>query len=372
MSHRTLDSRGDTSPSRQAPETHASPSCGAGAEGASCGSKKGRFDWFLWGSVAVVVGGIAWHFAVGGHDTALGHFSAGVWELISVVWWGLALGVVFVGLLDRVPRDVVIAALAGERRTAGILRATAAGVLFDLCSHGILMVGMKLYERGATAGQTVAFLLASPWNSLSLTVILIALIGWWYTLLFILLSAAIAIVTGLIFDALVARGRLPDNPARRDAENGPALSDAIQQWRAELDLSPAHLPTMLMAGLRGSRTVLRWLLFGVALAAAIRAFVPADTFREWFGPTVLGLFLTVLAATIIEVCSEGSAPISADLLNRGGAPGNAFAFLMAGVATDYTEVMSIRDTTGSWRLALVLPIIAVPQTLLIGYLLNVL
>ena len=59
---------------------------------------------------------------------------------------------------------------AGGRK--GIVRAVFAGVLLDLCNHGILMVAVKLYERGASVGQTVAFLVASPWNSLSLTIVL--------------------------------------------------------------------------------------------------------------------------------------------------------------------------------------------------------
>ena len=83
-----------------------------------------------------------------------------------------------------------------------------------------------------------------------------------------------------------------------------------------------------------------------------------------------GLWLTLLATTIIEVCSEGSTPIAADLMNRASAPGNSFTFLMAGVATDYTEIMSIRDTTRSWRIALCLPLVTVPQVILIGALLN--
>jgi len=87
---------------------------------------------------------------------------------------------------------------------AGILRATAAGVLLDLCSHGILMVGAKLYERGAGIGQIMAFLIASPWNSFSLTLILISLIGIPWTFGFIALSMIIAIVVGLIFNRLVS------------------------------------------------------------------------------------------------------------------------------------------------------------------------
>jgi uncharacterized protein len=41
-----------------------------------------------------------------------------------------------------------------------------------------------------------------------------------------------------------------------------------------------------------SRMILRWIFFGFVLAAAIRAFVPDDVFsNNWFGPTLLGLFL---------------------------------------------------------------------------------
>jgi uncharacterized membrane protein YraQ (UPF0718 family) len=116
--------------------------------------------------------------------------------------------------------------------------------------------------------------------------------------------------------------------------------------------------------------IVRWMLFGVLLASGIRAFVSADHWAAWFGPSLAGLGLTMLATTFLEVCSEGSSPIAADLLRRAGAPGNAFVFLMAGVATDATELLVLRETTRSWKLALALPLLSVPQVLLLGWLLN--
>ena len=332
-----------------------------------------RIDWMLWGSAALVFAGYVGYLISGSSDShsPLQHFSHGVFEMMNTMWWGIVLGILFVGLLDRVPREIVFTALGGANRFGGIMRATAAGLLFDLCNHGILMIGMKLYERGASIGQTAAFLLASPWNSLSMTVILIALVGWQYALLFILLSGVIAIVTGYIFDTLVARGKLPNNPARLAvSESNLSLRTELKTWLSGVQPSWQGFRAMLWDGFKGSRMVLRWLLFGIVLAAAIRAFMPADVFADWFGPTLLGVLLTVIAATIIEVCSEGSAPIAADLVSRAGAPGNGFTFLMAGAATDYTEIMSLKDTTGSWKLALMLPVLAVPQTLFIAVLLN--
>jgi uncharacterized membrane protein YraQ (UPF0718 family) len=252
----------------------------------------------------------------------------------------------------------------------GLLRATLAGVFLDLCSHGILAVGMKLYERGASAGQVMAFLLASPWNSLSLTLILIALIGIGWTAAFVLLSLVIGVITGLIFERLEAAGTLPPNPWREQLGERRPLAELWPEFRASLRFSAGGTLALLRDGVAGSRVVIRWALFGIVLAGLIRAFVPEDVFAAWFGASVAGLWLTLLATTVIEVCSEGSTPIAADLLNRAGAPGNSFTFLMAGVATDYTEVMSIRDTTRSWRIALMLPMVTVPQVLLIGYLLN--
>jgi uncharacterized membrane protein YraQ (UPF0718 family) len=116
--------------------------------------------------------------------------------------------------------------------------------------------------------------------------------------------------------------------------------------------------------------VLRWILFGFVLTGAIRAFVPEASFQQYFGPTIAGLFLTLLATTLLEVCSEGSSPIAADLLTRAHAPGNAFVFLMAGAATDYTEILSLRATTRSWKATLALPLISTPQVLLIGWLIH--
>ena len=43
---------------------------------------------------------------------------------------------------------------------------------------------------------------------------------------------------------------------------------------------------------------------------------------------------------------------------------------MAGVSTDYTEIMSIKDTTGSWKVAFALPLVTLPQVIVLGYILN--
>jgi len=87
------------------------------------------------------------------------------------------------------------------------------------------------------------------------------------------------------------------------------------------------------------------------------------------GPTFLGLAVTLFFATIIEVCSEGSAPLAFEIFNQTKAFGNSFTFLMAGVATDYTEIGLIGHNIGR-KAAMWIPIITVPQILILGYLFN--
>ena len=351
----------------EAPTCHATETPGED----SCCETPARRDYFFLTCLVIVaiaypVGAVMQHR----HDSAIGVFTGGIFELFNSIWWGIALGVVFVGILGRVPRDLVMGLLGRDGGVSGLCRATFAGVFLDLCSHGILAVGMKLYERGASVGQVMAFLLASPWNSFSLTLILFGLIGVGWTLLFIMLSLVIGLVTGWIFDGLVRSGQLPANPWQDELGERQPISVLWPEFRRSIRFSLAGTVDILREGLAGSRVVIRWSLFGLILAGLIRALVPEEAFATWFGATVGGLWLTLLATTVIEVCSEGSTPIAADLMNRAGAPGNSFTFLMAGVATDYTEVMSIRDTTRSWKIALFLPLVTVPQVMLIGAVLN--
>lgn len=291
-------------------------------------------------------------------------------ELFNTMSWGIALGIVFVGLLGRVPREYVVSILGRPGSKIGLLRATLAGLLLDLCSHGILMVGMKLYERGASLGQTMAFLIASPWNSISLTIILFSLIGLKWTLLFIFLSGVIAIISGIIFDSFEKRGVLPKNPNKVEIPEDFKIVDNLKKDLKGFEFSFKEVASILNDGLKDSKMIIKWVLFGALLSSVINVFVDQGLFEQYFGPSLLGLFSTLVVTTILEVCSEGATPLAADLMNRASAPGNSFTFLMAGVSTDYTEILSLKETTRSWKIAFFLPLITVPQVLLIGLILN--
>ena len=347
--------------------------CNTDNQQPSCHSSKNSVDYLLWGSLlgVVVLYVLYWLLPSVAQLSEILHVLAhSVFELMNIIWWGIALGIIMIAILSKVPREFVVAILGTGTGLRGIVRATIGGVLLDLCNHGILMVGAKLYERGASTGQVIAFLVASPWNSFSLTLILIALVGFKWTLLFILASMLIAIITGWFYELFTHRGVLPNNPHQIDLPDNFRFWPQAKKSFSATNFNPEYFISMFKQGISESRMVMRWILVGVLLASLIRALMDTSDFQHYFGPTLAGLSLTLVAATIIEVCSEGSTPVAADLLTRAKAPGNGFAFLMGGVSTDYTEIMVLKDTTKSWKVALFLPLITLPQIFFIAWLAN--
>ncbi|MBL4805548.1 MAG: permease [Alphaproteobacteria bacterium] len=328
-----------------------------------------KLDWVLHGSLLVIISSVFLHvMGVGGAPMIA--FAHAQLELLTDMSWGIILGLLSVGLMNKIPREYFTAMMGRGDTFGDIVKASIAGVVLDLCNHGILVISGKLYDRGLSIAQVLTFLISSPWNSLSLTFILIALIGVKWTLLFTLASMAIAIVSGCIYMALVKNGILPENPNTADIdENFDMKADfkaRMKDWKFSWD----WVESIIKDGWMDGKMILRWILFGAVVAAAMKAFVPTEIFTEWFGPTIIGLGLTLLVATIVEICSEGSAPIAAEIMSAGQAPGNGFTFLMAGVATDYTEILVVREFSKSWAIALSLPLVTVPQIIVLGLIFN--
>lgn len=337
----------------------------------TCHEQK-SIDYLLWVTLAIIVLSYTSYLFFGAilsRVEIVHHFSEAIFSQINSIWYGILIGMLFVGLLEQIPREFVMKILGKGGSLQGVVRATLAGMLFDLCSHGILLVAGKLYERGASLGQVMAFLIASPWNSISLTIILFTLIGIPWTLVFIAASLLIALISGILFDYLVRTKKLPDNPNQYHHGEFAFWFEAKKQLTS-VQWSFALLKKIMRDSVRGSEMILRWLLLGLILAALSRSLIPSDHFAMYFGATYMGLLITLVVATVIEVCSEGSVPIAADIFTRAHAPGNAFAFLMTGVSTDYTEIMVLKQITGSWKIAFCLPLLTLPQVIVLSILMN--
>lgn len=297
-------------------------------------------------------------------------------DYLYLIWWAVLLGFLLGGVIDYfIPREYIQKYLSRHQKRT-IFYSIGFGFLMSACSHGILAIAIELYKKGASTSSVVAFLMASPWANLPITFLLFGFFG--LKAIYIILSALIiATTTGLIFQALERHGMVECRSCQR-GEDTPVLldfsirEDIKKRWK-NYQFNFKNNYQALLGTLKGSwsltKMVLWWLIIGMLMAAFARAYIPTDLFQQYMGPTLMGLVITLFFATIIEVCSEGSAPLAFEIFNKTGAFGNSFTFLMAGVATDYTEIGLIWHNIGK-KAAMWIPIVSVPQILLLGYVFN--
>lgn len=288
------------------------------------------------------------------------------------IWWAVLLGLILGGVIDYfVPREYISHILARPRKRT-IFYSVILGFFMSACSHGILALSIELHKKGASNPAVIAFLLASPWANLALTIMLIAFFGL-KALYMIFCALIIAVTTGLIYQFLESRNLIERNENIISTEEDFSILNDMKRRTKVYKASPEQVARDLRGVFSGSTAladmVLWWILIGIGVASLAAAYIPQNIFQSYMGPTVLGMFVTLIVATILEVCSEGTAPLAFEIYRQTGAFGNAFAFLMAGVVTDYTEIGLLWVNVGK-RVAVWLPIIAVPQVIIFGILAN--
>ncbi|MCY3826658.1 MAG: permease [Candidatus Dadabacteria bacterium] len=273
----------------------------------------------------------------------------------------LAAGFLLGGAVDYFVPEGFIYRYLGKTGKSSLLYALAGGFLMSSCSHGILAIAIQIYRKGASTPAVITFLLASPWANFPVTILLVSFFGW-KGVLFIVTAGFIAILTGLIFEALERGGHVEKNDVTGLGEG--------YEWEKIKNFSLREsVQGVLRGSLSLSNMVLWWLIIGLIAAVLIDVYVPGEFFMRYLGPDTGGLLLTLVGATVIEVCSEGSSVIAFEIYDKVQAFGNPFVFLMAGVVTDYTEIGLLWTSIGR-KTALLLPAVAVPQVLFFGFLYN--
>ncbi len=286
---------------------------------------------------------------------------------VEMIWWAILIGLIIGGFIGYfVPEEYISKHLGYGRRV--VPYAVVLGFLMSACSHGILAIAIALFRRGASTAAVIAFLLASPWANLPMTIILFAFFG--LNALFIIFgSLLIAVVTGFIFQ-LLEKKKMVDIGNVVKVKKTFSVRKDIKKRLKRYRFKPTDVTNTLHASWDLAKAVLWWVIIGIFLASFIGSYIPQDIMQTYFGPTLIGLLGTLLLATVIEVCSEGSSPLAFELYRQTGAFGNSFVFLNAGVATDFTEIGLISTNIGK-RTAIWLLLITLPQILILGYIFNI-
>lgn len=294
-------------------------------------------------------------------------------DYLGLIWWALLLGFLLGGAIDHfIPKSYIRRYLSVHKKRT-VIYSVVLGFFMSACSHGILAIAIELYKKGASTPAVIAFLLASPWANLPVTILLFGFFGL-NAIYIVVVAIIIAVVTGLIYQVLDRKGLVECKYCELKIDESFSVRKDIRKRINSYKLTGTNIKNDLKGVVMGSwslsKMVLWWIIIGMFMASFARAFISHELFMTYLGPTFLGLGVTLILATVIEVCSEGSAPLAFEIFSQTGAFGNSFVFLMSGVITDVTEIGLIWHNVGR-KAAVWLPIITIPQVVLLGYIFNI-
>lgn len=232
----------------------------------------------------------------------------------------------------------------GPHGIAPLLKALGIGSILPICSCGVVPLSVGLVRCGAAQGTVLSFMATAPALSPVSVILGLSLLGAPFMGAYIGLVLLGAFLMGLIGNRFLPVGRGLDAQRKTGFQHKEQL------------LTPEDRRIPLSTRIRraahwgffdlGTEVSLD-LLFGLTLATLVSLLVPASWIASWLGGAgILSLFFIVLLSLPIYTCSVPSLPVVQKLLLLGASPGVAFAYLVAGPATNLGELTVIRRSMG--------------------------
>lgn len=270
--------------------------------------------------------------------------------------------------------------LAGKNRGIGYLLGSSFGAITPFCSCSSIPVFLGFTSAGIPVGITMSFLLTSPLINEVAVLLLVSLLGWKFTLLYIVVGMTVGILGGMFLDAIKAE-RWLQSFAAKALENGQKNQSATNNTSSED--SQIHSPINSQALSFSERhrfakdetleifaRVWKWVIIGVGLGAALHGFVPDGWIEQYLGD---GQWWSVPAAVILGIPlysnATGVIPIMESLINNGLPVGTTLAFCMSTVAASFPEFILLKQVM-QWRLLAIVFFMLLISFTLIGWVFN--
>jgi uncharacterized membrane protein YraQ (UPF0718 family) len=290
---------------------------------------------------------------------ALGMAFAMGWEIL----WPLILGFALSAVVQAVVSHSEMSRLLPDDSPRSIAIALGLGAASSSCSYAAVALARSLFRKGANFTAAMAFELASTNLVLELSIILIVLMGWQFTLAEFV-GAPIMVAFLVVLFRLFLRPSLVTE-AREQAERGIA---GRMEGHAAMDMSVTEGGSLWqrITSAQGLTAISHYFVMdwaavwldivgGLLIAGALAAWVPNDFWQAFFlvdHPVLAKLWgplIGPLVAVLSFVCSVGNIPLAAVLWNGGISFGGVIAFIFADLIV--LPILDIYRKYYGWRMA---------------------
>jgi len=258
--------------------------------------------------------------------------------------------------------------LAGKHKGVSYLLGSSFGAITPFCSCSSIPVFLGFTSAGIPVGITMSFLITSPLINEVAVLLLLSLLGWKFTVLYVVVGMSVGILGGVFLDAIKAERWLQSFAAKALAQ-GKNVSTEKAKRPAALSLKERHVfakQEMLEIFSR----VWKWVIIGVGLGSALHGFVPDGWIQAHLGD---GQWWSVPAAVLLGIPlysnATGVIPVMEGLIKQGLPIGTTLAFCMSTVAASFPEFILLKQVM-QWRLLAVLFMLLLIAFTLIGWIFN--
>ena len=258
--------------------------------------------------------------------------------------------------------------LAKNNKFLGYLMGSTFGAITPFCSCSSIPVFLGFTSAGIPVGITMSFLLTSPLINEVAVLLLLSLVGWEITIIYVLVGMAIGIAGGVFLDFIRAEQLL--QPFALKAYQTAEFSDGEHNIRPKLSFRERH-DFAKVELLDILNRVWKWVLIGVGLGAALHGFVPDSWFEENLGSGQWwSVPMAVLAGIPLYSNATGVIPVMESLIVKGLPLGTTLAFCMSTVAASFPEFILLKQVM-TWKLLAIIFMLLLMSFTLVGWIINI-
>lgn len=262
--------------------------------------------------------------------------------------------------------------LANKNRGIGYLMGAGFGAITPFCSCSSIPVFLGFTSAGIPVGITMAFLITSSLINEVAVLLLMGLLGWKFTLLYICLGMTVGMLCGLFLDSIKAQSWLQSfaqDALMRGQENISTNNHNDSVQSTSLAIAARHKFAKQETFEIFAR-VWKWVIIGVGLDALLHGFVPKGLIETYLGA---GQWWSVPAAVLLGIPlysnATGIIPIMESLITHGLPVGTTLAFSISTVAASFPEFILLKQVM-QWRLLAILLGLLLFAFTVIGWTLN--